>query len=73
MKATTGGSFAHVQWFMPMYIMVDLFANAANNLRRTTTLFILKFPTDELLGNLMDRGWDTKYHIEEDVVECCCH
>ena len=32
MKATIGGSFAHVQWFMPMYIMVDSFANAADNI-----------------------------------------
>ena len=70
MKATNGGSFAHVQWFMPMHIMVDLFANAIDNIRRTTTLFVLKFPMDELLGNLMDRGWDTKYHIGEDVVKC---
>ena len=70
MKATIGGSFAHVQWFMPMHIMVDLFANAANNIRWIATLFVLKFPTNELLGNLMDRRWDTKYHIGEDVVKC---
>ena len=68
MKATTGGSFVHVQCFMPMHIMVDLSANAANNIRWTTTLFVLKFPTDELLGNLIDQGWDTKYHIGEDMV-----
>ena len=70
MKATIDGSFAHVQWFMPMHIMVDLFANIANNIWRTTTLFVFKFPMDELLGNLMDQGWDTKYYIGEDVVKC---
>ena len=70
MKATTGGSFAHVQWFMPMHIMVDLFANIVDNIQRTTILFVLKFPTDELLGNLIDQGWDTKYHIVEVVVKC---
>ena len=70
MKAISGGSFAHVQWLMPMHIMVDLFANATDNIWRTTTLFVLKFPTDKLLGNLMDRGWDTKYHIGEDIVKC---
>ena len=70
MIATPSGSFGHVQWFMPMHIMVDLFANTADNIRWTTTLFFLKFSTDELLGNLMDQGWNTKYHIGEDIVKC---
>ena len=70
MKATLGGNFAHVQWFMPMHIMVDLFGNATKSIWRTTTLFVLKFPMDKLLGNLMDHGWNTKYHIGEDVVKC---
>ena len=56
MKATTSGSFANVQWFMPMHIMMDLFASSIDNIQRTTTLFVLKFPMDELLGNQMDRG-----------------
>ena len=53
---------------MSMHITVDLFANATDNIRWTTTLFVLKFPTNELLGNLMNWRWYTKYHIEEDII-----
>ena len=53
-KATIGGSFAHVQLFMSMHIVMFLFINAINNIRQTITLFVLKSPTQKLFGNLMD-------------------
>ena len=55
---------------MPIHIMVALFTNVVDSIRRTTTLFLLKFPIDELFGNLMDPGWNTKYHIGEDIIKC---
>ena len=70
-KATTSGSFADVQWFLPMHIMLDLFANATDNIKRTTTLFVLKYSIDELLGSLLDWGWDTKYHIGDNITKSC--
>jgi hypothetical protein len=70
MKATTGSSFVHHQWFMPIHVMVDLFAVAADSIRRTPTLFVLSSPSEALLSSLMNPGWNEKFHIGQDVIKC---
>jgi hypothetical protein len=70
MKATTSGSFARQQWFMPIHVMVDLFAIAGDNIRRTATLFIVQSPSEALLSSLMNPGWGEKFHLGQDVIKC---
>ena len=70
MKASTGSSFAHQQWFMPIHVMVDLFAVSCDNIRRTPTLFVLQSPSEALLSSLMNPGWSEKFHIGQDVIKC---
>jgi hypothetical protein len=70
MKATTGSSFVHQQWFMPIHVMVDLFAVAADSIRRTPTLFVSNSPSEALLSSLMNPGWNEKFHIGQDVIKC---
>ena len=70
MKASTGSSFAHEQWFMPVHVMVDLFAIACDSIRRTPTLFVLHSPSEALLSSLMNPGWAEKFHIGQDVIKC---
>ena len=69
MKAGTGSSAVHVQWFMPIHIMVDLFA-CADTIRRTKSMYIFNNPSAKLLCSLMDAGWDVKYVKGRDVLKC---
>ena len=69
MKGSTGSFMAHVQWFMPIHVMVDLFACAADS-RRTPQLYVFRNPSDELLKSLMDKGWNEKHMIGRDVLKC---
>jgi hypothetical protein len=69
MKATTGSKVAHVQWFLPIHVMVDMF-HRADSIRRTATMFNFGSPSDILLKSLMDPGWEEKHHIGQDVIKC---
>jgi hypothetical protein len=53
-KATTGSRMGHLQWFLPLHVFVDLFAPAQNSIRRTSTLYVVNNPSEELFMNLMD-------------------
>lgn len=70
MKPTTGSKAAHIQWFLPMHVMVDLFATAGENVRRTTTMYVFKDPSQTLLSDLMNPGWDEKVVIGQDITKC---
>ena len=59
MKGGTGSKAAHVQWFMPIHVMVDLFVKA-DTMQCTTTMYVFKDPSPELFASLMDCGWDEK-------------
>ena len=54
---------------MPVHVMVDLFA-VAKNVRRTATIYIFKSPSEAVLNNLMDVGWDEKFQAGQDVLKC---
>lgn len=69
MKGSTGSSAAHCHWFMPIHVMVDLFA-CADESRRTRTMYVFSNPSPALLCSLMDRGWDEKYEKGEDILKC---
>lgn len=69
MKGSTGSSAVHVQWFMPVHVMVDLFASA-DSVRKTRSMYIFNEPSEELLCSLMDLGWDVKYEKGRDVLKC---
>ena len=69
MKGGTGSSAGHVQLFIPVHVMADLFA-CVDSTRRTTTMYIFNSPFAELLASLMDSGWDEKYEAGQDVIKC---
>lgn len=69
MKGGTGSKSAHVKWFMPVHVMVDLFA-VAENPRRTATMYVFKSPAEAILSSLMDVGWDEKFQAGQDVLKC---
>ena len=54
-KARTGSSMGHLQWFLPMHVMVDLF-HIAQNLCRTRTMVVVSGPDEDLFSSLMDPG-----------------
>jgi hypothetical protein len=62
MKATTGNKVAHVQWFLPIHVIVDLF-HPAKNSRRIATMYTFVSLSNMLFNSLMDPGWDEKHHI----------
>ena len=68
-KARTGSSMGHLQWFLPMHVMVDLFY-VAQNLRQTPTMVVVNGPYEELFSSLMDPGWDSKSHCGKDIINC---
>ena len=69
-KATTGSCMGHLQWFVPLHVFVDLFAPDGNNMRRTSTLYVLNNPSDDLFTSLMDPGWQQKIVVAKDIVRC---
>lgn len=69
-KATTGSRMGHLQWFLPLHVFVDLFAPDGDNMRRTSTLYVLNNPSDELFASLMDPGWEQKIVVAKDIVRC---
>ena len=69
MKGGTGSSVVHVQWFMPVHMMVDLFA-CVDSIRKTRSMYIFNEPSEQLLCSLMDARWDMKYEKGQDVLKC---
>lgn len=69
MRPTTGSKQTHLQWWMPIHVLVDLFSEASN-IHRTTTFFSFKDVSEGLLLSLMDAGWDTKVTIGNDIIKC---
>jgi hypothetical protein len=69
MKPMTGSRVTHISWFMPIGVMVDLFA-CASSIHKTRTLFVFKEISEELFDSLMDRGWNEKIVIGVDVIKC---
>ena len=61
-KASTGSSMGHLQWFLPMHVMVDLF-HVAQNLRRTPTMVVVSGPYEDLFSSLMDSGGTHKFIV----------
>ncbi len=53
-KPGTGSKITRISWFMPIAVMVDLFA-IADNMHRTPTLFVIKHISNELFASLMDK------------------
>lgn len=69
MKPTTGSKMTHISWFMPICVMVDLFA-CSPSIHKTRTLFVFKDMSDELFASLMDSGWQEKVVIAENAIKC---
>lgn len=69
-KSTTGSRMGHLQWFLPLHVFVDLFAAAEDTMRRTSTLYIVENPSEEVFTSLMDPGWQTKVVFGKDIVRC---
>ena len=69
LKPSTGSRQTHLQWFMPVPVMVDLFSEAPN-ICKTTTLFAFPKVSDSLLSSLMDDGWDIKETDKVDLIKC---
>ena len=57
----------HLQWFLPMHVMVDLF-HVAQNLRRTPIMVVVSGPDEDLFLSLMDPGWDSTIHCGKDII-----
>ena len=68
-KARTGSSMGHLQWYLPIYVMVDLF-HVAQNLWRTPTMVVVSGLDEDLFSNLMDPGWNSKIHYGKDMINC---
>ena len=68
-KARTRSSMGHLQWFLQMHVMVDLF-HVAQNLRRTPTMVVVSGLDEDLFSSLMDPGWDSKIHCGKDIINC---
>lgn len=69
MKGGTGSKVTHVQWFLPVHIMADLFA-VADDIRRTPAMYVFRSPSAALLASLMDPGWDEKWQSGQDIIKC---
>ena len=69
MRFSTGSKQTHLQRWMPIRVLVDLFSDASN-IHRTTILVVIKDVSEKLLSSLMDCGWDTKMTIGDDIIMC---
>ena len=69
-KATTGSHMGHLQWFIPLHMFVDLFACEEESIKRTTVLYVVNNPSNELFTSLMDAGWHQKIVFGKDIVRC---
>jgi len=69
MKPLTGSHVTHLQRFMPIHVMADLFS-MADSIQKTPTTFVFKNPSEELFNSLIDLGWSSKATINADTVRC---
>jgi len=69
MKHTTGNRATRISWFMPIGVMVDLFA-IMPSIHRTRTTWVFKALSSEVFDSLMDSGWDTKVVTGADEIKC---
>ena len=69
MKGSFRSNVAHVHWFMPVHVMVDLFG-CATTIRRTPTMNVFNIPSTDLLNSLMDPRWDEKHQTWQDILKC---
>jgi hypothetical protein len=67
-KVTTGSHMGHLQWFIPMHVLIDFFA-VSNNVRRTVTLLKVVQPEEALFDSMMDAGWDEKIVVGRDILK----
>lgn len=72
MKPNVGSKNTHLSWFMPIGVLVDLFA-VSMDMHRTATMFVFKRMTDKLCASLMDGGWDSKITIGVDTIKTTIH
>ena len=70
MKPNIGSQVTHISWFMPINVMVDLFA-VSTNIWKTWTLFFFKNNSKEVFDSLMDKGWNERIYIGADEIKCC--
>ncbi len=71
MKATVGSRATHIQWFLPVHVMVDLFSGTT--FHRTPTLFVFKNLDEDSFDSVMDKGWDSKVCLGADIIKCIIH
>lgn len=67
MRPSTGSRSTHLQWSMPIHVMVDLFSSIAY--RKTRLFFVFHNISEECFTSLMD-GWDVKYISSADIMKC---
>ena len=70
MKPNTRSQVAHISWFMPINVMVDLFA-FSTNIWKTWTLFVFKNNSKEVFDSLMNKGWNKRIYIGADEIKYC--
>ena len=58
----------HLQWFMPVHVMVDLFSTFL--FCKIPISFVFKDILDKCFTSIMDDGWDIKYTIGVDIIKC---
>jgi hypothetical protein len=68
MKPSVGSKVTHINWFLPIHVMVDLFAPA--EVYRTPSMFVFKQLNEESFSSLMDCGWDSKICVGMDIIKC---
>lgn len=68
-KATTWSHIAHLQWFLPIHVMGDLF-HVTINTCKTSTLYVVNKPSPELFDSLMVKGWHQKVHMKGNIIRC---
>jgi hypothetical protein len=68
-KVTTGSRMGHLQWFVPIHVLIDLIG-VSKNVRRTPTLLKISDPEDALFDSMMDPSWDEKVVVGRDILKC---
>lgn len=69
MKPSIGSKTTRLSWFMPITVMVDLFA-VASTIHRTQTSFVFKEVSQNLFASLIDKGWQEKICVGADIIKC---
>jgi hypothetical protein len=59
----------HLQWFVPIHVLIDLIG-VSSNIRRTSTLLKIVNLEDALFDSMMDPGWDEKVVVGKNILKC---